>query len=59
MKLSKKFIIDYILTIPEYISNIKINGNNFLLKSLPKGGKVINKKPYIINKKYFFKNLSK
>jgi len=54
MKLSKKFIIDYILTIPEYISNIKINGNNFLLKSLPKGGKVINKKPYIINKKDFF-----
>jgi hypothetical protein len=46
---------EYILSLPLLLSDIKVDGINYLLKTLPKGATIINKSPYKMSKTELFK----
>ena len=51
---SKKTLKEYILKLPEILSDNKLDNRYILLKKLPEGAKVINKNPYKMTKDNLF-----
>ena len=49
-----KSLKEFIISLPLFLSNIKLNGNYVLLRKLPQGATIINKTPYKMVKEELF-----